>query len=50
MSEDVGSRYLASYLKQREDEFLVYSHVDDCDFVDVDKLQKLIQKYYDSQM
>lgn len=36
---------LALYLKYREGDFLVYSEDDDCDVVDVSKLEKIIAQY-----
>lgn len=50
MAEETISRYLASYLKQYENFFLVYSYQDECDVIDEHKLQKVIEEFINSQM
>lgn len=50
MAEETVSRYLASYLKQNENFFLVYSYQDECDVVDEHKLQQTIEEFIRTQM
>lgn len=45
MGELAYERYLASYLKQNENRFLVFSHSDDCDVINEDKLVEVITEF-----
>ena len=49
MAEESLSRYLASYLKQNENLFLVYSGQDECDVISEHKLQKVIEEFVNNQ-
>lgn len=46
IDDDETIRYLVSYLKQNQDDFLIYDADFDRDFLEEDKLEETIKNFY----